>query len=356
MRIIALTLYLLAVSWNCYAAPFGDIEAEGDISANGNLVVDGTATTGATEATSAGGQIANYNNTSGSTDITMRYGYPGYGWYWLYEGSGSGNDNKHKLFSEGAGGTDVQVYEVTQDGVTIFSKSLSALNLSGTNTGDNTVCTSGAATTATTASTGDTATDFFDAGTIADARLETTIDRTIFNASDSVNVGGGYGSTGFTVQSTGNVYTDGDVTVGSSAGDPAGITIITPDGGVALGNWNGALVSIRGGTLRTDFGYNNGEGCEGATLDGGSLSIDSGLIVDGTSTLTGELQVAGGYGSTGVTIESDGDVSMDGDVTVGSSAGDPASITIITPDGEEGGTAFSRFVFGLPLRDRWWVS
>ena len=83
-----------------------------------------------------GGQIANFNNTAPGTDITMRYGYAGYGWIWKYEGSGAGNNNKHILYSEGAGGVDVQVYEMTQDGNTIFSKNLSALNLSGTNTGD----------------------------------------------------------------------------------------------------------------------------------------------------------------------------------------------------------------------------
>ena len=70
----------------------------------------------------AGGEIANFNNTNGSTDITMRYGYPGYGWYWLYEGSGSGNNNKHQLWSEGAGSTDVMAYEVTQDGKFVFTQ------------------------------------------------------------------------------------------------------------------------------------------------------------------------------------------------------------------------------------------
>jgi len=95
-----------------------------------------------------GGQIANFRATGGGDDITMRYGYTGYGWYWLYEGSGSGNNNKHKLFSEGSGGVDKQVYEVTQDGIMVMaenfltSKNITATgtvlgsNLSGTNTGD----------------------------------------------------------------------------------------------------------------------------------------------------------------------------------------------------------------------------
>ncbi|MHA1690049.1 MAG: hypothetical protein ACTSU7_00295 [Candidatus Heimdallarchaeaceae archaeon] len=72
--------------------------------------------------TNTGGQIANFQTSNGSTDITMRYGFEGYGWIWEYLGSGVGNDNKHVLWSEGAGGTDVQVYEITQDGKIVFAE------------------------------------------------------------------------------------------------------------------------------------------------------------------------------------------------------------------------------------------
>jgi len=83
--------------------------------------------------TNAGGEIADFHNSAPSTDITMRYGYTDYGWIWKYEGSGAGNDNKHIFYSEGAGGDDVQVYEVTQDGEFTFSQ---AVNVPTLNTGN----------------------------------------------------------------------------------------------------------------------------------------------------------------------------------------------------------------------------
>jgi hypothetical protein len=100
---------------------------------------------------SAGGQISNFNNTSGSTDLTQRYGYAGYGWIWKYLGSGTGNNNEFQLWSEGAGGTDVEVFNITQDGninfledVTIDGQlSASLVGITGTKSQFDTACTDG---------------------------------------------------------------------------------------------------------------------------------------------------------------------------------------------------------------------
>ena len=69
-------------------------------------------------------------------------------------------------------------------------------------------------------------------------------------------------------------------------------------------------------------------GAPTATTGGGAVSTVGGvhvggtsdpgvdnLIVDGTSTLTGQVDIGGGYGSTGCRIETDGDILTDGAIT-----------------------------------------
>ena len=62
-----------------------------------------------------------------------------------------------------------------------------------------------------------------------------------------------------------------------------------------------------------------GYGTTGVTISsGGNVSANGNLIIDGTSTLTGEVQIGGGYGSTGITLTDTGNISADGSLTVGS--------------------------------------
>ena len=62
-----------------------------------------------------------------------------------------------------------------------------------------------------------------------------------------------------------------------------------------------------------------GYGTTGVTISsGGNVSANGNLIIDGTSTLTGEVQIGGGYGSTGITLTDTGNISADGSFTVGS--------------------------------------
>ena len=62
-----------------------------------------------------------------------------------------------------------------------------------------------------------------------------------------------------------------------------------------------------------------GYGTTGVTISsGGNISANGNLIIDGTSTLTSEVQIGGGYGSTGITLTDTGNISADGSLTVGS--------------------------------------
>ena len=61
----------------------------------------------------------------GASDMDLKYGYNGYGWYNTYLGSGSGDGNEWQLWSEGAGTTDMQVYGIMQSGNIQFMKMVS---------------------------------------------------------------------------------------------------------------------------------------------------------------------------------------------------------------------------------------
>ena len=63
----------------------------------------------------------------GGSDMSLKYGYNGYGWYNKYLGSGSGDGNEWQLWSEGANGTDMQVYGVKQSGNITFNKNMAIL-------------------------------------------------------------------------------------------------------------------------------------------------------------------------------------------------------------------------------------
>ena len=54
----------------------------------------------------------------------------GYGFYWRYNGQNSGNDNDLNLWSENQTGTDIQIYNIKQDGsFTLYGGSNTALSL-----------------------------------------------------------------------------------------------------------------------------------------------------------------------------------------------------------------------------------
>jgi hypothetical protein len=218
---------------------------------------------------SSGGQISNFNNTSGSTDLTQRYGYGGYGWIWKYLGSGSGNNNEFQLWSEGAGSTDVEVFSITQDGhvnfledVTIDGElSASIVGITGTLTlnGDLvpsadsthdigttgvrwaniyadtfTGALSGNATTATTLATSRTinGTSFNGSANITTSNWGTSRTITIGSTGRSVNGSANYTWTLGDIGAAASSHAHGNITSAGAIGSTANLPIITTTGGV----------------------------------------------------------------------------------------------------------------------------
>src|SRR3989344_3516617 len=101
------------------------------------------------------------------------------------------------------------------------------------------------------------------------------------SSTDSLTIGGGYGATGVTISTTGNIEGNGTLTIDGAS---------TLAGGYAS---TGVTVS-----------------------DVGNLSAAGTLTIDGTSTLSGEVTIGGGYGSTGVTIADNGNIQTNGTLTV----------------------------------------
>jgi hypothetical protein len=95
-----------------------------------NLLYDGTALI-VTGSSSTKGAITAFMSSNGraleligdNRDVDFRMGGAtyagqngGYGFFWRYRGTNTGNDNDLQLWSENQAGTDVQIYEVKQDG------------------------------------------------------------------------------------------------------------------------------------------------------------------------------------------------------------------------------------------------
>jgi hypothetical protein len=60
-------------------------------------------------------------------DVDFHMGHDGasYGFYWRYKGTGGGNDNSLELWTNNQTGTDLQVYDITQDAKVLFYQSAS---------------------------------------------------------------------------------------------------------------------------------------------------------------------------------------------------------------------------------------
>ena len=120
----------------------------------------------------------------------------------------------------------------------------------------------------------------------------------------NANFGGGYGTSGVTLYSTGSGSFNGNLIV---------------DGSITAGSFNPTSLNVGGGY-----------GSSGVTLSStGSGSFNGNVIVDGTissgstATFGGSTYIGGGYGSTGITLQSDGtgffngNLIVDGSITAG---------------------------------------
>lgn len=113
----------------------------------------------------------------------------------------------------------------------------------------------------------------------------------------SLNVGGGYGSTGATIAATGNIQTNGTMTVD-------GVSTLT-----------GNVTATSAVTVGAGFLVEEGIGGDN------TLVVGSGeVLIPATATILDvrvETDFGEGYGSTGVTIEPDGDIKANGNLNVG---------------------------------------
>lgn len=119
---------------------------------------------------------------------------------------------------------------------------------------------------------------------------------------DTATVGGGYGSTGVTLDPDGDGRFNG---------------LVTADGGFSATGATSTLgaLTIGGGYGATGTSFN----ADGDGYMNGDLTVDgliSASISTATGTFTNGIDVGGGYGSTGLTISQDGDVKMNGKLTV----------------------------------------
>ena len=101
-----------------------------ELDGEAKLLFDGTALI-VTGSSSTKGAISVFMPSNGralelfgeNEDIDFRIGGAtyagqngGYGFFWRYRGTGTGNDNDLQLWSENLAGTDIQIYEIKQDG------------------------------------------------------------------------------------------------------------------------------------------------------------------------------------------------------------------------------------------------
>ncbi len=139
----------------------------------------------------------------------------------------------------------------------------------------------------------------------------------------SLDVGGGYGSTGITLASNGNVTANGTITVDGAA---------TIGGDVTLGASSGRLIRIAdasGASNAPSLTINASQYADTGDFNGGDLVLNAGgsdsegsgiagnVLIGSGSTST---QISGGYGSLGVTIASNGDMETNGTITADQSA------------------------------------
>jgi hypothetical protein len=146
-----------------------------------------------------------------------------------------------------------------------------------------------------------------------------------------VELAGGYGGNGVTIENNGDIKTNGSLTTDGSATLAGDATINGGDLISAATTFNlldsGVTTLNVGGAATTKFG--GGYGSSGITFTPtGDVMVNGTILIDGVSTLTGDVTAAanvavtgmetigGGYGSSGTTLATNGDISTNGDVLV----------------------------------------
>ena len=136
---------------------------------------------------------------------------------------------------------------------------------------------------------------------------------------DSLQVGGGYGSTGVSISNTGNIQANGTLTIdgasvfGGTINANSG-TINTNQTTANLFNTTATTLNIGGAATALSLGNSTGT----TTINSTTLSLPNATAINaGSALLTiDSLQVGGGYGSTGVSISNTGNIQANGTLTI----------------------------------------
>jgi len=148
----------------------------------------------------------------------------------------------------------------------------------------------------------------------------------------ALNVGGGFGYSGVTISSAGNIQADGDLTVSGETrlngglmmdnnkfmvADDTGNTTIGGTLGVTGATTLSSALNVMGAaTLDSVNAGMRPNGAAGVAISStGNIQANGDLTVEGNSRLL-SVDVGGGFESSGVTISSAGNIQADGDLTV----------------------------------------
>ena len=142
---------------------------------------------------------------------------------------------------------------------------------------------------------------------------------------DSLQVGGGYGSTGVSISNTGNIQANGTLTIDGASVLTGNVTagadlavnggdITTTSTTANLFNTTATTLNIGGAATTLSLGNSTGT----TTINSTTLSLPNATAINaGSALLTiDSLQVGGGYGSTGVSISNTGNIQANGTLTI----------------------------------------
>ena len=169
----------------------------------------------------------------------------------------------------------------------------------------------------------DTGNISMDGDLVVDGTITGTLSLTGTQSFDAVNFGGGPGSTGGALEADGDIVADGGMALGGAAVIAGATTVGGGYGSTGSTFSTAGDISANGaGVFDTTLSVGGGYGATGLTVSSaGNVSADGNGIFGGTLAVTGNstqtsIDVGGGDGSTGLTLSSTGNLGMDGNATI----------------------------------------
>lgn len=294
-----------------YGATGVDITHDGNLSLNGYAVVDDYLTVGGGYAGGSGATIATSGAIQTNSGLTV---------------------DTNSLFGGGySGGTGATIFDtgnISTNGVLTVDSNVVVGGGYGSGSGltlgsDGSITADGAASFDTSMDVGggygDTGSSLSTDGSIS-LNLNAVVDGYITS-------GGGYGATGVTLAADGDISGNGDGMIdgywdwgggyGSTGGRLEADGDVTMDGDLTVDGGIAATGGV-GVTGNTDMMYFN-SGTSHIDFDDWVVHFNTGVLFAGAvefaNSSIASLDVGGGYGSTGASIESDGDIKTNKDIT-----------------------------------------